>query len=81
MSALRSNTVTAVKVPAGVDGKALNKLMREEYDTVLAGGQASLTGKIFRIGHLGLVNEKDINDCLAALKAALPRVGFAPAAV
>ena len=76
-----SNTVTAVKVPAGVDGKALNKLMREEYDTVLAGGQASLAGKIFRIGHLGLVNEKDINDCLAALKAALPRVGFVPAAV
>jgi aspartate aminotransferase-like enzyme len=74
-----SNTVTAVKVPEGVDGKALNKLMRDEYDTVLAGGQASLAGKIFRIGHLGLVSDKDITDCLAALKQALPRVGFAPA--
>jgi aspartate aminotransferase-like enzyme len=74
-----SNTVTAVKVPQGVDGKALNKLMREEYDTVLAGGQASLAGKIFRIGHLGLVSDKDITDCLTALKQALPRVGFAPA--
>jgi aspartate aminotransferase-like enzyme len=76
-----SNTVTAVKVPEGVDGKALNKLMREEYDTVLAGGQGKLAGKIFRVGHLGLVNEKDIQDCLTALKAALPRVGFAPATV
>ncbi|MCJ7491255.1 MAG: alanine--glyoxylate aminotransferase family protein [Dehalococcoidia bacterium] len=76
-----SNTVSAVKVPQGVDGKALVKLMREEYDTVLAGGQASLAGKIFRIGHLGLVTEKDITDCLAALKLALPRVGFAPASV
>jgi aspartate aminotransferase-like enzyme len=76
-----SNTVSAVKVPQGIDGKALVKLMREEYDTVLAGGQASLAGKIFRIGHLGFVNDKDIVDCLAALKLALPRVGFTPAAV
>ena len=44
-----------------------------------AGG--SLAGKIFRIGHLGLVTDKDITDCLDALKLALPRVGFAPAAV
>ena len=75
-----SNTVSAVKVPEGVDGKALVKLMREEYDTVLAGGQASLAGKIFRIGHLGLVSEGDITACLDALKMALPRVGFAPRA-
>ncbi len=76
-----SNTVTAVKVPEGIDGKALVKLMREEYDTVLAGGQAALAGKIFRIGHLGLVSDGDITACLDALKLALPRVGFAPAAV
>jgi aspartate aminotransferase-like enzyme len=74
-----SNTVTAVKVPEGVDGKALNKLMREDYDTVLAGGQAALTGKIFRIGHLGLVSEADIQSCMDALRQALPRVGFTPA--
>jgi len=74
-----SNTVSAVKVPEGVDGKALVKLMREEYDTVLAGGQAALAGKIFRIGHLGLVSEADITACLNALKKALPRVGFASA--
>jgi len=74
-----SNTVTAVKVPEGVDGKALNKMMREEYNTVLAGGQAALMGKIFRIGHLGLVSETDILNCVDALKQALPRVGFTPA--
>jgi aspartate aminotransferase-like enzyme len=74
-----SNTVTAVKVPEGVDGKALNKMMREDYDTVLAGGQAALTGKIFRIGHLGLVSEADIQSCMDALRQALPRVGFTPA--
>ncbi len=75
-----SNTVTAVVVPDGVDGGALNKLMRTEYNTVLAGGQGPLTGKIFRIGHLGLVSEADLQACLDALKLALPRVGFSPVA-
>ena len=74
-----SNTVTAVVVPEGVDGTALNKMMRTEYNTVLAGGQGPLTGKIFRIGHLGYVNEADLQACLDALKLALPRVGFTPA--
>ena len=71
-----SNTVTAVRVPDGVDGAALNKLMREQYDVVLAGGQASLTGKIFRIGHLGWVSEKEIEATIDALRSALPQVGF-----
>ncbi len=71
-----SNTVTAVLVPDGVDGPALNKMMRTEYNTVLAGGQGELTGKIFRIGHLGLVSQEDLQACLDALKQALPRVGF-----
>jgi aspartate aminotransferase-like enzyme len=73
-----SNTVTAVLVPDGVDGGALNKMMRTEYNTVLAGGQGALTGKIFRIGHLGLVTEADLRACFDALKLALPRVGFSP---
>ena len=76
---MASNTVTAVRVPDGVDGAALTKMMRTEYNTVLAGGQGELTGKIFRIGHLGLVTEADLTACLDALKLALPRVGYAPA--
>ncbi len=75
-----SNTVTAVMVPDGVDGPELNKMMRTEYNTVLAGGQGPLTGKIFRIGHLGLVSQPDLQACLDALKLALPRLGFTPTA-
>ncbi len=71
-----SNTVTSVLVPDGVDGPSLNKMMREEYNTVLAGGQGPLTGKIFRIGHLGLVTQEDLQACFDALEKALPRVGF-----
>jgi aspartate aminotransferase-like enzyme len=59
-----------------LDAKLLNKVMREEYDIILSGGQMELEGKIFRIGHLGWVNEKDIKAVLEALKTALPKAGF-----
>ncbi|MBI2873223.1 MAG: alanine--glyoxylate aminotransferase family protein [Chloroflexi bacterium] len=75
-----SNTVTAVKVPAGVDGGKLVGTLRTEHNVVLAGGQGPLTGKIFRIGHLGWVEESDIQAVLEALRQALPKVGFTPAA-
>jgi aspartate aminotransferase-like enzyme len=73
-----SNTVTAVKVPEGVDGRGLTKMLREEYDTVLGGGQQHLAGKIFRIGHLGWVQEADIEKTIEVIGKALPRLGFSP---
>jgi len=71
-----SNTVSSVAIPDGVDGKKLRQLMQSEHGIVLAGGQQRLDGKIFRIGHLGMVSEKEIEDLLKALKEILPRVGF-----
>jgi len=71
-----SNTVTAVKVPEGVDGRKLGQVLREEQKVVVAGGQGQLEGKIFRIGHMGWVTEGDIDDVVRALKAALPALGF-----
>ncbi len=71
--AVSSNTFTAIKVPAGVDGKKLLQILRDEYKVVLSGGQEKLEGKIFRIGHLGWVEESDIKEVTEALRAALPR--------
>jgi aspartate aminotransferase-like enzyme len=71
-----SNTVTAVKIPDGVDGAKLTRLMRTEENVVLAGGQGKLTGRIFRIGHLGSVSEEEITEVMEALKKVLPKVGF-----
>jgi aspartate aminotransferase-like enzyme len=68
-----SNTVTAVTVPKDIDGVKLNKIMRQEHSIVLGGGQRSMKGKIFRIGHLGWVNEDDIAAVMKALKIALPK--------
>ena len=71
-----SNTVTAIAASNGLDTKKLIKIMREEHQVVLAGGQQSLAGKIFRIGHLGWVTEDDIEKVISALKVVLPRAGF-----
>jgi aspartate aminotransferase-like enzyme len=51
-------------------------VMREEHKIVLAGGQQHLDGKIFRIGHLGWVTEKNIEEVMSALKVVLPKAGF-----
>jgi aspartate aminotransferase-like enzyme len=75
-----SNTVTAATMPPGVDVSRLRKELRERHGVVVAGGQGELSGKIIRIGHLGLVTEDDMRQTLDALEQALPVAGFTPAA-
>jgi aspartate aminotransferase-like enzyme len=70
-----SNAVTSVRRPDRIDVSALRKLMREKYRVVLAGGQGSLKNDIFRIGHLGLVNEGDIVAALGLLGLAMKDMG------
>ena len=71
-----SNTVTAIKMPAGVDSAKLMSMMRNEENVVLAAGQGKLSTDIFRIGHLGYVAQEDIEEVIDALKTVLPKVGF-----
>jgi aspartate aminotransferase-like enzyme len=60
----------------GLDTKKMLKILREEYQIVLGGGQQKLVGKIFRIGHLGWVSENDIEAVISALRVVLPQAGF-----
>lgn len=71
-----SNTVTAVAASGGLDTKIMLRILREEHQVILGGGQLRLDGKIFRIGHLGWVSEDDIKTVLSALKVVLPQAGF-----
>ena len=71
-----SNTVTAVAASDGLDTQKMLRILREEHQIVLAGGQQRLDGKIFRIGHLGWVTEDDIKTVISALKVVLPQAGF-----
>jgi aspartate aminotransferase-like enzyme len=64
-----SNTVTAVNATEKIDVPKLIQILREEHQVIISGGQQKLSGKIFRIGHLGLVYEDDIKLVLDAIKA------------
>ncbi len=74
-----SDTVTAVRVPEGIAGPAVSRRLREEHDVVIAGGQGKLAAAIWRIGHLGYLDEREFAACFSALQQALVAEGFAPA--
>ena len=77
-----SDSVTSVVVPEGVNAKELLAKLNSEHDTVLAAGQGKLAGKIFRIGHMGIVDTKDIDAAIEALATVLEQLGYKkPAAV
>ena len=69
-----SPAITAV-MPTGVDAEQVRSVMKKKFDIVLAGGQDALKGKIFRIGHLGFVSDRDILTAIAAIEATLLELG------
>ncbi|MBI5189346.1 MAG: alanine--glyoxylate aminotransferase family protein [Nitrospirae bacterium] len=71
-----STALTAVEVPAGIDGGALTKLMRDKYGVTVAGGQAQLKGKIFRIAHLGYFDTFDMIVGVSCVEMALKEMGY-----
>jgi aspartate aminotransferase-like enzyme len=74
----RSDTVTAVHSPADSPDalKELLTTLRTKHGLVLAGGQESLQGKIFRIGHLGFIDDADAYTILSLLEAGLIDTGL-----
>ena len=70
-----SPTVTAFKVPDGVDESELVALLRSKYGTVLARGHQRLRGEILRLGHLGWVQPPEVDDAIEALRRALAEAG------
>ena len=71
-----SDVVTAVKVPAGVDGEKLVKTMRDTYGVTIAGGQSEMKGKIFRFAHMGYIGEFDIITGISCLEKVLAQMGY-----
>ncbi|MDJ1184145.1 pyridoxal-phosphate-dependent aminotransferase family protein [Roseofilum casamattae] len=77
-----SPAVTAV-APERVEAEKIRSTMRKQFNIALAGGQDHLKGKIFRIGHLGFIGDRDILTCISALEATLQQLGdtgFTPGA-
>jgi aspartate aminotransferase-like enzyme len=73
--AAASWAVTAV-APSNVEAESIRAIMRKQFNIALAGGQDHLKGKIFRIGHLGFVCERDILSAISALEATLQALGY-----
>lgn len=70
-----SPAITAV-APEGVDAEQIRAIMKKKFDIALAGGQDHLKGKIFRIGHLGFVSDRDILSAIASMESALRELGY-----
>ncbi len=70
-----SPAITSVMPPASVDAQKVRTLMRKKFDIALADGQDHLKGKIFRIGHLGFVCDRDILAAISALEVVLQELG------
>jgi aspartate aminotransferase-like enzyme len=70
-----SPAITAV-APDRVDAEQIRAIMKKKFDIALAGGQDHLKGKIFRIGHLGFVSDRDILSAIASMESALRELGY-----
>ncbi len=71
----RSNVLTAINLPANIDGEKLVKTMRDTYGISVAGGQDQLKGKIIRIAHMGVIDEYDILTGISCLEKVLHKMG------
>ena len=69
-----SPSVTAIKTE-GLDAEEFRKTIKNNFDILLAGGQDHLKGKIFRVGHLGYINDRDIITVVSAISNTLLDLG------
>src|SRR5918998_1544983 len=70
-----SNTLTAVVVPEGKDSDEVVRIARERFGLALGIGLTRIKGKVFRIGHLGALNELEVLGTLGGVEMALAELG------
>ena len=72
-----SDTVTVVNVPESLTDEQILDMMRDEYNILLAGSFDMLSGKVFRIGHMGEnCNIKDMAETFQALDKTFAKLGY-----
>lgn len=72
----RSDSVTTIRVPEDFDSERIRTRARDRFGVALGAGLGALRGKVFRIGHMGNINEPYILGALAATEAALRSLGI-----
>jgi alanine-glyoxylate transaminase / serine-glyoxylate transaminase / serine-pyruvate transaminase len=71
----RSDTITAVLVPDGHNADKVRQIALEKFNVSLGGGLDRLRGRVFRIGHLGDLNEPMVLGSIASVEMALDLAG------
>jgi alanine-glyoxylate transaminase/serine-glyoxylate transaminase/serine-pyruvate transaminase len=71
-----SNTLTAVVMPEGHDSQVVINRARERFELALGVGLSRIKGRVFRIGHLGSLNELEVLGTLAGVEMALVESGL-----
>jgi alanine-glyoxylate transaminase/serine-glyoxylate transaminase/serine-pyruvate transaminase len=66
-----SDTVTAVVVPADKDAREVISTAFKKYNISLGGGLTELAGKVFRIGHVGDMNDVSLLGAIAGVEMAM----------
>jgi len=69
------SSVTAIKAPAGMDSGVIVKAFRTQFGAIIANGQGSMKGQIFRLAHLGYFDFADTFAVIAALELILETNG------
>lgn len=70
-----SYAITSILPPEDISVPDIRKTLKEDYDIVVANGQNQLKDKIFRIGTLGFVSDRDLISCIGALESTLYKLG------
>ena len=72
-----SKTVTSIKLPQGLDGEELRKIIADDFNILLGGGLGETKNSVIRIGHMGMTASSEfILPTLNAIELASSRLGF-----
>jgi aspartate aminotransferase-like enzyme len=71
-----SSAVTAILSPEGINADDIIKILKTEYAVTFAGGQEALKGKIFRLAHMGGIDEEHTVESIKALEEALLKLNY-----
>ncbi|MGW6773290.1 pyridoxal-phosphate-dependent aminotransferase family protein [Streptomyces sp. NPDC055037] len=70
-----SGSLTAVLMPAGHDADKVREVILDRFDMSLGAGLGKLSGRVFRVGHLGHFNDLTLAGTLAGVQMGLELVG------
>ena len=70
-----AGSVTAILAPQGLDSGKIVKAYREDFNSIIANGQGTMKGQIFRIAHLGYFDFHDLFATVAELELILAGLG------